>query len=52
VHLDDTAARLGVPVEDLDRVHRLAGDRPSIISAASTPRKRGSTKMRRIGTPR
>ncbi|MFK4041954.1 acyltransferase domain-containing protein [Nonomuraea wenchangensis] len=27
--LDETAARLGVPVEDIDRVHRLAGDRPS-----------------------
>lgn len=27
--LDDTAARLGVPVEDVERVHRLAGDRPS-----------------------
>ncbi|GAA5186858.1 hypothetical protein GCM10023322_33990 [Rugosimonospora acidiphila] len=26
---DDTAARLGVPVEDVDRVHRLAGDRSS-----------------------
>ncbi|MET0235722.1 MAG: acyltransferase domain-containing protein [Kibdelosporangium sp.] len=25
----DTAARLGVPVEDIDRVRRLAGDRPS-----------------------
>jgi hypothetical protein len=29
VDLDDTAARLGVPVEDVDRVHRLADDRPS-----------------------
>ncbi|HEV2346876.1 MAG TPA: hypothetical protein VGS97_22430, partial [Actinocrinis sp.] len=27
--LDDIAARLGVPVEDVERVHRLAGDRPS-----------------------
>ncbi|HEU5353233.1 MAG TPA: acyltransferase domain-containing protein [Actinocrinis sp.] len=27
--LEDTAARLGVPVEEVDRVHRLAGDRPS-----------------------
>ncbi|MEV1116115.1 acyltransferase domain-containing protein [Actinosynnema sp. NPDC049800] len=27
--LDDTAARLGVAVEDVDRVHRLAGDLPS-----------------------
>ena len=27
--LDDTAARLGVPVEEVERVHRLAGDRPS-----------------------
>ncbi|MED7930592.1 acyltransferase domain-containing protein [Nonomuraea sp. LP-02] len=27
--LDETAARLGVPVEDVDHVHRLAGDRPS-----------------------
>ncbi|MDG4800252.1 acyltransferase domain-containing protein [Micromonospora sp. WMMD980] len=27
--LADTAARLGVPVEEVDRVHRLAGDRPS-----------------------
>ncbi|MEU6019882.1 acyltransferase domain-containing protein [Micromonospora sp. NPDC047134] len=25
----DTAARLGVPVEEVERVHRLAGDRPS-----------------------
>jgi len=29
VDLDDTAARLGVAVEEIDRVHRLAGDRPS-----------------------
>jgi len=29
VDLEDTAARLGVSVEDVDRVHRLAGDRPS-----------------------
>jgi hypothetical protein len=29
VDLDDTAARLGVPVQEVDRVHRLAGDRPS-----------------------
>lgn len=27
--LDDIAARLGVPVEDVERVHRLAGDLPS-----------------------
>ncbi|SCG67815.1 acyltransferase domain-containing protein [Micromonospora humi] len=27
--LADTAARLGVPVEEVERVHRLAGDRPS-----------------------
>ncbi|BCJ61987.1 acyltransferase domain-containing protein [Micromonospora endophytica] len=27
--LDDTAARLGVPVEEIERVHRLAGDLPS-----------------------
>ncbi|WP_433497268.1 acyltransferase domain-containing protein [Sphaerimonospora sp. CA-214678] len=27
--LDETAARLGVPIEDVDRVHRLAGDLPS-----------------------
>ena len=27
--LENTAARLGVSVEDVDRVHRLAGDRPS-----------------------
>ncbi|WP_329009005.1 acyltransferase domain-containing protein [Micromonospora rifamycinica] len=27
--LDDIAARLGVPVEEVERVHRLAGDRPS-----------------------
>ncbi|NKE63420.1 hypothetical protein FXN61_44565 [Lentzea sp. PSKA42] len=27
--LDETAARLGAPVEDVDRVHRLAGDLPS-----------------------
>jgi hypothetical protein len=29
VDLHDTAARLGVPVEDVDRVRRLACDRPS-----------------------
>ncbi|GIM65730.1 hypothetical protein Aau02nite_19280 [Amorphoplanes auranticolor] len=29
VDLDDTASRLAVPVEDVDRVLRLAGDRPS-----------------------
>jgi hypothetical protein len=29
VDLDDTAARLGVSVAEVDRVHRLAGDRPS-----------------------
>jgi len=29
VDLGDIAARLGVPVEDVDRVHWLAGDRPS-----------------------
>jgi hypothetical protein len=29
VDLDDTAARLGVPVDDVERVHRLAGDLPS-----------------------
>lgn len=28
--LDDIAARLGVPVEEIDRVRRLAGDRPSV----------------------
>ncbi|MET7834771.1 acyltransferase domain-containing protein [Micromonospora sediminicola] len=27
--LDDTAARLGVPVDEVDRVHRLAADHPS-----------------------
>ena len=27
--LDETAARLGVPVEEVERVHRLVGDRPS-----------------------
>ncbi|WP_327000353.1 acyltransferase domain-containing protein [Dactylosporangium sp. NBC_01737] len=27
--LEDTAARLAVPVEDVERVHRLAGDQPS-----------------------
>ena len=29
VDLDKTAARLGVPIKEVDRVHRLAGDRPS-----------------------
>jgi GNAT domain-containint protein/N-acyltransferase family protein len=29
VDLDDIAARLGVPVDEVDRVDRLAGDRPS-----------------------
>ncbi|MFC5003735.1 acyltransferase domain-containing protein [Dactylosporangium cerinum] len=28
--LDDIAARLGVSVDDIERVHRLAGDRPSV----------------------
>ena len=27
--LNDFASRLGVPVEEVDRVHRLAGDQPS-----------------------
>jgi len=30
VDVDETAARLGVPVDDVDRVHRLTGDRPSV----------------------
>jgi GNAT domain-containint protein/N-acyltransferase family protein len=30
VDLDDTAAQLGVTVEEVERVHRLAGDRPSV----------------------
>ncbi|MER7282331.1 acyltransferase domain-containing protein [Dactylosporangium sp. NPDC000244] len=34
--LQDTAARLGVAVEDVDRVHRLAGDRPSAPLPART----------------
>jgi hypothetical protein len=29
VDLEDTAALLGAPVEEVERVHRLAGDRPS-----------------------
>jgi hypothetical protein len=29
VDLDDTAARLGVPADEVERVHRLAGDHPS-----------------------
>jgi hypothetical protein len=29
VGLDDIAARLAIPVEDVERVQRLAGDRPS-----------------------
>ncbi|CAG7618221.1 acyltransferase domain-containing protein [Actinacidiphila bryophytorum] len=29
VDLDDIAARLGVPAEEVERVHRLAGDHPS-----------------------
>jgi hypothetical protein len=29
VDLDDIASRLGVAAEDVERVHRLAGDRPS-----------------------
>jgi len=39
VDLDDTAAQLGVPVEEVERVHRLAGDRPSapLPSKADAP---------------
>jgi hypothetical protein len=29
VRVDDTAARLGVPIEEVQRVHQLAGDQPS-----------------------
>jgi GNAT-like C-terminal domain/N-acyltransferase N-terminal domain len=39
VDLHDIAARLGAPVEDIERVHRLAGDRPSapLPSKADAP---------------
>ena len=36
VDLDATAARLGVPVEEVGRVHRLAGDHPSAPLPAKT----------------
>ncbi|MFD9697563.1 acyltransferase domain-containing protein [Lentzea sp. NPDC059081] len=37
--LEDTATKLGVPVEDVERVHRLAADRPSapLPALASAP---------------
>jgi hypothetical protein len=41
VDLEDTAARLGVPAEEVDRVHRLAGDRPS----APLPAKAGAPAL-------
>jgi hypothetical protein len=41
VDLDDIAARLGVPVEDVDRVHRLAGDQLS----APLPAKAGAPAL-------
>ncbi|GAA3125644.1 MULTISPECIES: acyltransferase domain-containing protein [Nonomuraea] len=34
--LDDIASRLGVPLEDVERVHRLAGDLPSAPLPAKT----------------
>jgi hypothetical protein len=39
VNLEATAARLGVPVDGVERVHRLAGDRPStpLPAKADTP---------------
>lgn len=36
MNLDDVAARLGVPVGEVERVHRLAGDRPSAPLPAKT----------------
>jgi hypothetical protein len=36
VDLGEIAGRLGVPVEDVDRVRRLAGDRPSAPLPAKT----------------
>ncbi|KAB1946088.1 hypothetical protein F8271_07770 [Micromonospora sp. ALFpr18c] len=46
--LDDTAARLGVPVEDVDRVHRLAGGRPS---APLPARADAPAILDRLGVP-
>jgi predicted trehalose synthase len=34
VDLPDVAARLGVPIEEVERVHRLAGDQPSSLLPA------------------
>ncbi|MCG5471684.1 acyltransferase domain-containing protein [Micromonospora sp. LAH09] len=46
--LDETAARLGVPVEDIERVHQLAGDRPS---APLPDRARAHAILGRLAVP-
>ncbi|MFI7219811.1 acyltransferase domain-containing protein [Micromonospora maritima] len=46
--LDDTAARLGVPVEEVDRVHRLAADHPS---APLPARADAPALLDRLGVP-
>ncbi|MEU1243540.1 acyltransferase domain-containing protein [Micromonospora parva] len=46
--LDDIAARLGVPVEEVDRVHRLAGDGPS---APLPPKADAAPILDRLAVP-
>ncbi|MFG1677500.1 acyltransferase domain-containing protein [Micromonospora sp. NPDC049282] len=46
--LADTAARLGVPVEEVERVHRLAGDLPS---APLPDRADAPALLHRLGVP-
>ncbi len=46
--LDATATRLGVPVEDVERVHQLAGDRPS---APLPPRADAPALLDRLAVP-
>jgi hypothetical protein len=48
VNLADVAARLGVAVEDVDRVHRLAGDHPS---APLPARADAPAILDRLGVP-
>ncbi|GGM15913.1 hypothetical protein GCM10012279_37580 [Micromonospora yangpuensis] len=48
VDLDDIAARLAVPVEEVERVHRLAADRPSAPLPAVTD---APALLDRLGVP-
>jgi len=48
VDLEGIAARLGVAVEEIDRVHRLAGDRPS---APLPPKADAPTILERLTVP-